>query len=360
MFSKNDLPLYMLMFFLSIYFDLLPTTFNMKKRLRLQKEGFFPFYPMATLLRSLHFLILLYVSNIPLAFAQDENQFIYNGFKQAKLHLDGTVVIHSNGLLQLTNVSYQQLGHAFYQFPIKLNTTSPTLTSSLSFSTNFVFAMVPKVQNFGGHGIAFTISPTRDFANATANKYMGLFNSSNNGLPGNHILAIELDTAANSEFGDIDKNHVGIDVNGMESVESAPATYFIDKEGKNISLELTSGNPMHLWIDYNEAEKLLNVTLAPTRIPKPNRPLLSRHIDLSQILLESMYVGVSSATGRTVLASYHYILGWSFNKSGPSQSLEISRLPPLPRQGKRAKPGPEIITSLADNCHWSFLHFEEE
>jgi len=57
-----------------------------------------------------------------------------------------------------------------------------------------------------------------------------------------------------------------------------------------------------------------------------------------------MYIGFSSATG--TLASYHYILGWSFNKSGPSQSLEISRLPPLPRQGKRAKPGPVIITSL--------------
>jgi hypothetical protein len=334
----------MLVFFVSICFDLLPTTFNMKKRLRLQKAGFFPLYPMATFLRSLHFLILLYVSNIPLAFAQDENQFIYNGFKRAKLHLDGTAVIHSNGLLQLTNISYQQVGRAFYQFPIKFNTTSPTLTSSLSFSTNLVFAMVPQVQNFGGHGIAFTISPTRDFTHATGNKYMGLFNSSNDGLPGNHILAIELDTTENPEFGDIDKNHVGIDVNGMESVESAPATYFTDKEGNNISLELVSGNPMHLWIDYNEAEKLLNVTLAPTRIPKPNRPLLSRHINLSQILLESMYVGFSSATGK--LASYNYILGWSFNKSGPSQSLEISRLPPLPRQGKRAKPGPEIITSL--------------
>jgi hypothetical protein len=295
-------------------------------------------------LRSLHFLILLYVSNIPLAFAQDESQFIYNGFKQAKLDLDGIAVIHSNGLLQLTNISYQQPGRAFYQFPIKFNTTSSTLTSSLSFSTNFVFAMVPQVQNLGGHGIAFTISPTRDFTHATANQYMGLFNSSNNGHPANHILAIELDTAGNPEFGDIDKNHVGIDVNGLVSVESAPATYFTDKEGKNISLELTSGNPMHLWIDYNEAEKLLNVTLAPTRIPKPNRPLLSRHIDLSTILLESMYIGFSSATG--TLASYHYILGWSFNKSGPSQSLEISRLPPLPRQGKRAKPGPVIITSL--------------
>ncbi|XP_062172845.1 L-type lectin-domain containing receptor kinase SIT2-like isoform X2 [Alnus glutinosa] len=233
---------------------------------------------MAMYLRSLHLLILLYVSNIPLAFAQDENQFIYNGFKQAKLHLDGTAVIHSNGLLQLTNISSQQVGRAFYQFPIKFNTTSPTLTSSLSFSTNFVFAIVPKAQNPGGHGIAFTIGPSTDFTGrGLANGYLGLFNSSNNGHPENHILAIELDTVVNPEFRDININHVGIDVNDLKSVESAPATYFNDKEGKNISLELTSGNPMHLWIDYNEAEKLLNVTLAPTRIPKPNRPLLSRH-----------------------------------------------------------------------------------
>jgi serine/threonine protein kinase len=288
--------------------------------------------------------MLLYVSNIPLAFAQDENQFIYNGFHQAKLQLDGIAVIHSNGLLQLTNLSYQQTGHAFYQFPLEFNTTSSTLTSSLSFSTNFVFAIVPQVQNLGANGMAFTISPSRDFTHATANQYMGLFNSSKNGLHANHILAIELDTIKNLELEDIDNNHVGIDVNGMKSNESAPAMYFSDKEGKNISLNLTSRNPMHLWIDYNEAEKLLNVTLAPTTIPKPSRPLLSTPIDLSQILLESMYVGFSSATG--TLASDHYILGWSFNKSGPAQSLDVSRLPPLPRQGKTAKPSPMIMTSV--------------
>jgi serine/threonine protein kinase len=300
---------------------------------------------MAKFLRSLHCLILLYVSNIPLAFAQDENQFIYNGFKQAKLQLDGIAAIHGNGLLQLTNISYRQRGNAFYQFPIKFNTTSSTLASSLSFSTNFVFAMVPQMQNFGGHGIAFTISPTRDFTYATPSHYLGLFNSSNNGLPTNHILAIELDAAENPEFGDIDKNHVGIDVNGLKSVESASATYFSKEEGKNISLEFTSGNPMHLWIDYDEAEKLLNVTLAPTRIPKPNKPLLSTSIDLSQILLESMYVGFSASTG--TLTSDQYILGWSFNKSGPAQSLEISRLPPVPQQRKRKeKPSLVIMTSL--------------
>ncbi|KAM3739823.1 hypothetical protein ACB098_08G051400 [Castanea mollissima] len=296
----------------------------------------FQLFPMATIPRSLHFLIILYVSNIPLAFAQHENQFIYNGFLQAKLHLDGSAKITSNGLLLLTNtvnLSYPQVGHAFFQFPLKFNTTSSGLSPSLSFSTNFVFAIVPQVPNVGAHGMAFTISPSSNFTNAVGNQYLGLFNSSNEGLTSNHILAIELDTALNPEFGDIDKNHVGIDLNSLNSTDSASAMYFSNKEGKNISLGLTSGNPMHLWIDYNEAEKLLSVTLAPNGIPKPNRPLMSKPIDLSQYLLESMYVGFSSATG-TLVPCDHYVLGWSFNKSGQAQSLDVSKLPPLPQQRK--------------------------
>ncbi|KAM3739819.1 hypothetical protein ACB098_08G051000 [Castanea mollissima] len=273
---------------------------------------------MATILVSLHFLIIFYVCNIPLAFAQNENQFIYNGFHPAKLHLDGTAQLLSNGLLQLTNIkniSSPQVGHVFYQFPLKFNTTSSVPSSG------------------GGHGITFTISPSWNFTQAGRNQYLGLFNSSNDGLPVNHILAIELDTVLNPELGDIDRNHVGIDVNSLNSTESAPAMYFSNKEGKNISLELTSGNPMHLWIDYDEAEKLLNVTLAPTRIPKPNWPLMSKPIDLSRYLLESMYVGFSATTG-TLASSDHYILGWSFNKSGQAQSLDVLKLPSLPRQRK--------------------------
>ena len=45
-----------------------------------------------------------------------------------------------------------------------------------------------------------------------------------------------------------------------------------------------------------------------------------------------MYVGFSAATG--IVASNHYILGWSFNKSGQAQSLDVSKLPPLPQKEK--------------------------
>ncbi|KAK7844616.1 l-type lectin-domain containing receptor kinase iv.4, partial [Quercus suber] len=82
----------------------------------------------------------------------------------------------------------------FQQTSPKFKTSSSGLTQALSFSTNFVFAIVPETPSKGGHGIAFTIN----------------------------------------------NNHVGIDVNNLKSIESATATYFSDQEGKNISVELVA------------------------------------------------------------------------------------------------------------------------
>jgi serine/threonine protein kinase len=48
-----------------------------------------------------------------------------------------------------------------------------------------------------------------------------------------------------------------------------------------------------------------------------------------------MYVGFSSSTG--AVASSHYILGWSFNRGGQAQSLDVSKLPSLPPQRKSRK-----------------------
>ena len=54
-----------------------------------------------------------------------------------------------------------------------------------------------------------------------------------------------------------------------------------------------------------------------------------------------MFVGFSAATG--TVTSDHYSLGWSFNKSGQAQSLDISKLPQPPRQRKSDKRGQIIM-----------------
>ncbi|KAM4083366.1 hypothetical protein ACB094_08G050800 [Castanea mollissima] len=63
---------------------------------------------------------------------------------------------------------------------------------------------------------------------------------------------------------------------------------------------------------------------------------------MSQILLESMFVGFSTAT----VTSDHYILGWSFNKSGQAQSLDVSKLPQPPQQRKSKDKQGQIIMIL--------------
>ncbi|KAI9195778.1 hypothetical protein LWI28_017944 [Acer negundo] len=295
---------------------------------------------MAADLRPLCFCVLLInLSLISLALAQDVKQFIYNGFNGRELILHGLAKVLPDGLLQLTDITELKSGVGFHPYPIKFNTSS---SQSLSFSTNFVFALNPAIQNFGGNGMALVFSPSSEFPKAAAGSYLGIFNISTDGQPTNHILAIELDTVESPEFADIDGNHVGIDVYSLTSNDSATAVYFSDEERKNKSIALESGNPIRMWIDYNGAEMLLNVTLAPIGFQKPSRPLLSTSIDLSQILLDTTFIGFSAATGTR--ASDHYILGWSFNKTGQAKDLDISKLPPPPPLRKtRKKQNPLMI-----------------
>jgi serine/threonine protein kinase len=297
---------------------------------------------MVAAFKLLHFLLGLFVSSKLLALAQEKNQFIYHGFTGANLLLSEIAKIHPNGLLELTNTSKQQIGRAFFPFPFLFNTSLFNNSRSLSFSTQFAFSMVSELPTLGGHGMAFTISQSANFAGALATQYLGILNSTSNGLSSNHLLAVELDAIRSPDFKDINDNHVGIDVNSLISIESAPATYFSDEEKENKSLTLISGHVMHVWIDYDEVEKLLNVTVAPVSRTKPTLPLLSTPLDLSSVMLDSMYVGFSSSTG--AVASSHYILGWSFNRGGQAQSLDVSKLPSLPTQRKsRKKPYLRIL-----------------
>ncbi|KAL8144061.1 hypothetical protein V2J09_017093 [Rumex salicifolius] len=270
-----------------------------------------------------------------ITYAQD---FIYNGFQGSNLHIDGSTNIHSNGLLQLTNFTYQQIGHAFHSLPLKFNT-------SLSFSTTFAFAMYPQVAAISGHGIAFVISPTTDFTNATSGQYFGIFNSSTNNNTTSLIFAVELDTIQNLELGDIDSNHVGVDVNSLTSIASSSAAYYSDKEGRNQSLNLISGKSMQIWIDYDHEETHIDIAMAPLTQSKPSKVLLTTHLNLTGVLLDSMYVGFSSATGS--VASNHYVLGWSFSQGKEeAHSLDYSKLPKLPKVGGKKKPSPGTISLL--------------
>ncbi|KAF8033338.1 hypothetical protein BT93_D2063 [Corymbia citriodora subsp. variegata] len=280
------------------------------------------------------FVIVLAVSLLAnTAPTHETGDFTYNGFRSANLSLDGLAALSSHGLLKLTNGTKQKVSHAFYPDPITFKNSSDGAVHS--FSTTFVFAIIPENSALASPGFTFVIAPRREFPGARPSYYFGLFNEKNDGNSSNHIFAVEFDTIENSEVGDINDNHVGIDVNGLVSKKSSPAGYTENHIQGFRNLSLISGKAMQVWVDYDGVQKQIRVTLAPVKVDKPDTPLLSLPFNLSPIFKETMYVGFSSSTG--AILTPHYILGWSFKVNGQAHRLDLSRLPRLPHKKKKQK-----------------------
>ncbi|KAH7673634.1 Non-specific serine/threonine protein kinase protein [Dioscorea alata] len=278
--------------------------------------------------------VLLWILMAELATSATVDSFIFtNGFTGSKLILDGLASITENGLLRLTNDTKQSTGHAIYPTPFHF--LQPSTGKVVSFSTTFVFAIIPQDPVYYGHGMAFFIAPTPNFSYPD-----------DDGDISNHTVSVELDAMQNFDIDDIDSsNHMGIFINGVKSNLSRYAGYFDDRNGEFHNLSLVSGEPMQVWVDYDGGEMKLNVTLSPIQIPKPKRPLLSMVVNLSSILFNSMYVGFASSTG-TLVASDHCILGWSFKLNGlVPEALNISTLPSLPEHAA-IKEKPKYLTTI--------------
>jgi serine/threonine protein kinase len=259
-------------------------------------------------------------------------EFAYNGFGGAGLSLDGTATVTPAGLLQLTNDTNMSKGHAFHPDPVKFH--RPMLSS---FSTTFVFAIVSEFLDLSTSGFAFLVAPTTDLSTAMPQQYLGMFNGTDNGDARNHVFAVELDTVRNPEFADINNNHVGVDVNSLNSTVAAPAGYFDDGGGGAFhNLSLISREPMQVWVDYDAATTEVTVAMAPARQPRPRRPLIStRNINLSTVITDTAYVGFSSAS--SIVLVKHYVLGWSFALDGAAPALDYDKLPKLPRIGPKPR-----------------------
>ena len=162
------------------------------------------------------------------------------------MSLSGIAEIISSSLVQLTNNTKVASGRALYPSPFHFRNSG---SKPASFSTTFVFAIVPEYSDVSGYGMTFALSPTKEPLGAIKAPFFGLFNDSNSGNASNHIVAIELDTSRPHGFLDIDGNHVGIDIHGSYSLNSSPVAYF-DNKNELKSLKLTSGYPIQIWIDY--------------------------------------------------------------------------------------------------------------
>lgn len=265
-------------------------------------------------------------------------KFTFRGFKgnQTEIQTEGASTIqHDNGLLRLTNQNHNDTGTAFYRKPIRLRDyTSSSKFKLCSFSSSFVFVIIPSSPGNGGFGFTFTLSPTPNRPGAESAQYLGLLNRSNNGDPLNHVFAVEFDTVQGFKDGaDRRGNHIGLNFNNPSSQVQEPLIYY-DTDDRKEDFQLESGEPIRVLVDYDGSNETLNVTIYPTRLGfKPKKPLISRRVsELSEILEEEMYVGFTAATGIDQ-SSAHYVMGWSFASCGETPMadwLYLSQLPPSP------------------------------
>ncbi|KAG8081405.1 hypothetical protein GUJ93_ZPchr0007g5828 [Zizania palustris] len=277
------------------------------------------------------FIVYLSLLAVPLcAVYAEAAPFVYNGFPGANvaggIAMDGAAKITPKGLLELTDSEPNIKGHAFYPTPFQFK-KHPNGTVQ-SFSAAMVFAIASPYPDSSTDGMAFFITPNMSLPDDTSAQFLGLLNNSDDH---NHLLAVELDTAWNIELDDIDGYHVGVDINSLRSVKSHHVGFYDDEHGgvlKNLTLRSCNCKAIQVWVEYNQESTQITVTLAPIKVAKPTRPLLSVPFNLSNVLTDQAYIGFSATSGP--VPSHHYVLGWSFAMDSSAPAIDIAKLPPLP------------------------------
>ncbi|XP_057829112.2 L-type lectin-domain containing receptor kinase V.9-like [Cryptomeria japonica] len=272
--------------------------------------------------------------------AQAHTSFVFSKFNASTLYQVEYSSIRS-GAICLSNQSQRVSGRVLYPQPVRMKDSTSTNTSS-SFSTTFVFAMLPYSSDpsLSGQGMAFIITPSKSPVENSSNQYLGLLNNSNIGKPDNHLFPIEFDTVQSGGVEDIKANHVGVDLNDLKSEKCEGAGYWIGNQFHE--LYLNSGQNIQAWIDYDHTQQQLNVTIVEAGSPRPQKPLISlKNMTLSNIFEEQMYVGFSASTGAVV--EDHCLLAWSFSTNGSAPELDVSHLPSLL---KRKKSNSRLIAAI--------------
>ncbi|XP_071702188.1 L-type lectin-domain containing receptor kinase S.1 [Rutidosis leptorrhynchoides] len=265
-------------------------------------------------------LFILYLSSPPPIAAVD---FLFNSFHNTSdllLIRDARI---QPPVIRLSNDSNQwSVGRAFYSTQIQM--IRPGSGNLTTFSTQFVFSILPEISSSPGFGIAFVLSNSTEPNGAIGGQYLGLFSgtAAQTAAP---LIAVEFDTGANTEFNETNGNHVGIDLNNIESEVYVTAGYY-NSNGTFISLNMRNGQNVHVWIEFDGFRSEINVTIAPVGMSRPVRQLLSyRNSIIANYVSRDMYVGFSAA--KTTWVEAQRILAWSFSDEGVARNVNTTGLP---------------------------------
>ncbi|KAK7407176.1 hypothetical protein VNO78_08872 [Psophocarpus tetragonolobus] len=242
----------------------------------------------------------------------DSFSFNLPSFEPGALNiLVGDDATTTGGVLRLTkkdqsgNPTQHSVGLSAYWGALHL---SDTKTGRLAnFATEFSFVVNTEGASVHGDGFTFFLaSQDFEFPEHSSGGFLGLFNKKtafNTSL--NQVVGVEFDSFANEwdpNFPESDSPHIGIDINSIRSVATAP--WPLDSQ--------PVGSIGKARISYQSSSKILTVSVSYPNSPvKLNATVLSYPVNLGALLSEWVLFGFSGATGDMV--ETHDILSWSFN-----------------------------------------------
>lgn len=216
---------------------------------------------------------------------------------------------NNSSCIQLTDptISSPSAGLIVQKRPIRFFSPGSKLRKPVSFSTDFTFSISPH----NGDGLAFLVVP-RNFQSKFSGESFGVLKES-------RFLGVEFDTLVDGNVGDVNANHVGLDLGSLVSVKASNVS--------SIGLVLNSGVKLRSWVDYDSSSKRIEVRLSKFGSPRPYNPLLVYKVDLGEMWRnEEVLVGLSSSTGKSMQTSSVYT--WNFRTRDVPRWLHSQPLNP--------------------------------
>ncbi|KAL1196900.1 putative L-type lectin-domain containing receptor kinase S.5 [Cardamine amara subsp. amara] len=186
-------------------------------------------------------------------------------------------------------------GRALYKEPFRLWSKDKKAT----FNTTFVLNILNQTDP-GGEGLAFVITPETTAPQNSSGMWLGLVNETTNRNNESKIVAVEFDTRM-SHPGDLDGNHVGLNLNNIDSV--------VQESLSSRNITISSGVDLYVHVRYDSEN--LSVYVSRNSVVYEQRNLVfSRDIDLSAYLPETVYVGFTASTSS--FTELNCVRLWSF------------------------------------------------
>ncbi|RYQ92718.1 hypothetical protein Ahy_B09g098937 isoform A [Arachis hypogaea] len=244
----------------------------------------------------LTFFLLLAASSKKVDSAETVS-FNFNSFSEGNpaINFQGDVTVLSNGNIQLTNLNkVNSVGRVLYAMPVRI--WSSATGNVASFLTSFSFEMKDIKDYDPADGIIFFIAPedTQIPAGSIGGGTLGVSDTKGAG----HFVGVEFDTYSNSEYNDPPTDHVGIDVNSVDSVKTVP-------------WNSVSGAVVKVTVIYDSSTKTLSVAVTNDN---GDITTIAQVVDLKAKLPERVKFGFS-ASGSLGGRQIHLIRSWSFTST---------------------------------------------